>query len=83
MRKFADLNLFLIFGPSDNVAICEFAIGVSFLRFADPIIFVGLKTSAYLQIHNFYPYKYKLKMLSSILRTTFGLGDSFDLHGIS
>ncbi len=25
---------------------------------------------------------YKLKMLPSILRTTFGLGDSFDLHGI-
>ncbi len=34
------------------------------LRFADPIIFSGPETSANMQIHNFSPYNYKLKMLS-------------------
>jgi hypothetical protein len=38
--------------------------GLANLRFADPIIFCGLKTSANPQIHNFSPYKCKFKLLS-------------------
>ncbi len=38
------------------------------LRLGDPIIFCGLKPSATPQLQNFYPYKYKLKMLSFKLK---------------
>jgi hypothetical protein len=34
------------------------------LRFAEPIIFSRVKTSAFPQIHNFSPYIYKFKMFS-------------------
>jgi hypothetical protein len=85
--KFAELNFFLDLRTFANVAICGFVICRPYifceLRFADPIIFCRLKTSANPQMHNFSSYKYKLKMLHSNLMTTFGFWDSFEteLHG--
>jgi hypothetical protein len=35
-----------------------------FWRFADPVIVCGLKASANPQINNFFPCKYKLKLLA-------------------
>ncbi len=43
------------------------------LRFADPIIFCGFKTSLNPHIHNFSLYKYMLKMLSFKFKVDFWL----------
>ncbi len=47
------------------------------LRFADPIIFFELKTSANPHIYNFSPYKYKFKMLSFKFKDDFWLLEQF------
>jgi hypothetical protein len=61
MWPFADLR----FADYMFLAICGFAI-------CGPSYFCVLKTSANPQIHNLYPYKYKLKSAHSNSRTTFG-----------
>ncbi len=55
--RFADLRFLLFAG----------------LRFAGSIIFCGLTTCANPQIHNVYPYKYKLRMLSFKVKNDFWL----------
>jgi hypothetical protein len=69
MLQFAELRF------ADHIFFATFEFSIY-----DPNIFCGLKTYTYPQVHNFSPYKYKLKCSHSNLRTTSGFWDSFELH---
>jgi hypothetical protein len=66
MWQFADLRI------ADHIFL-----GFADLQFADSIFFCGIKTSANPQIHSFYSYKYKPKVLSFKFKDGFWLLEQF------